>query len=213
MTVRKMSRVAAVAALTSLIAPAVLAHHPMGGVTPSTLTEGILSGLGHPVIGLDHFAFLVALGLLVVGQQYWLRPAAAFVAGSVLGVIVCAVLGAPQWTEVLVALSVVIAGRVLMTQSGRPDLFTSFSVLGALSFAGVFHGLAFGEAIIGSDRAVLGSYLTGLAAVQIMIILGVAAVCRALSDTATAGRLQMRIAGGAVAALGAIHVGLALLSA
>src|SRR5262249_58096024 len=38
------------------------AHHMMGGRTPATLGEGILSGLGHPIIGLDHFAAVVAVG-------------------------------------------------------------------------------------------------------------------------------------------------------
>ena len=39
------------------------AHHLMGGKTPTTFTDGILSGLGHPIIGVDHLAFLVAVGL------------------------------------------------------------------------------------------------------------------------------------------------------
>jgi urease accessory protein len=34
------------------------AHHLMGGRTPSTFADGILSGVGHPIIGPDHLAFL-----------------------------------------------------------------------------------------------------------------------------------------------------------
>ncbi|MCC2653974.1 MAG: urease accessory protein UreJ [Microvirga sp.] len=41
-----------------------LAHHPMGGMIPATFTQGLLSGLGHPVIGLDHLAALVGVGLV-----------------------------------------------------------------------------------------------------------------------------------------------------
>ena len=41
------------------------AHHLMGGKTPSTFADGILSGIGHPIIGPDHLAFLVALGIAV----------------------------------------------------------------------------------------------------------------------------------------------------
>ena len=41
------------------------AHHMMGGRTPSTFTEGLLSGLGHPVIGIDHLAFILAMGVAV----------------------------------------------------------------------------------------------------------------------------------------------------
>ena len=40
------------------------AHHIMGGRTPATFGEGMLSGLGHPVIGLDHFAAVVAVGCI-----------------------------------------------------------------------------------------------------------------------------------------------------
>ena len=47
----------------SLIKPA-SAHHFMGGKVPSNFLTGFLSGLAHPVIGLDHFAFVVAVGLL-----------------------------------------------------------------------------------------------------------------------------------------------------
>jgi len=38
----------------------------MGGKTPSTFADGILSGLGHPIIGPDHLAFLIALVLAIV---------------------------------------------------------------------------------------------------------------------------------------------------
>ena len=40
----------AVVAISADIAPA-SAHHLMGGVTPVTFAQGLLSGLGHPVIG------------------------------------------------------------------------------------------------------------------------------------------------------------------
>ena len=39
-----------------------LAHHVMGGRMPATFGQGFLSGLGHPVIGLDHLAAVVAVG-------------------------------------------------------------------------------------------------------------------------------------------------------
>jgi len=45
------------------------AHHLMGGRTPATFAEGMLSGLGHPVIGLDHFAAVVAVGCLAAAHR------------------------------------------------------------------------------------------------------------------------------------------------
>ncbi|MEM1256273.1 MAG: HupE/UreJ family protein [Cyanobacteria bacterium P01_H01_bin.21] len=41
-----------------------LAHHPLGGKTPSNFIEGFLFGVGHPVIGLAHLIFVIASGLL-----------------------------------------------------------------------------------------------------------------------------------------------------
>ena len=61
------ARAALLAAFTAaLAADPALAHHMMGGRMPATFGEGLLSGLGHPIIGLDHFAALV-------GAASWLR--------------------------------------------------------------------------------------------------------------------------------------------
>ena len=40
------------------------AHHPTGGNTPDTFSSGLLSGLAHPIIGIDHLIFLILLGIL-----------------------------------------------------------------------------------------------------------------------------------------------------
>lgn len=49
---------------TMLLAGPAWAHHAMGGEVPGTFAEGLLSGLAHPVIGLDHLAFILAVGLI-----------------------------------------------------------------------------------------------------------------------------------------------------
>lgn len=46
--------------LLVLLAPdAAPAHHLMDGALPATPWQGLLSGLAHPVVGLDHLAALV----------------------------------------------------------------------------------------------------------------------------------------------------------
>jgi urease accessory protein len=42
----------------------------MGGEVPVTVWQGLLSGLGHPIIGIGHFAFIVGVGCMsgMVGQ-------------------------------------------------------------------------------------------------------------------------------------------------
>src|SRR3954447_9729764 len=74
-----------IAGLTS--APA-FAHHVMGGRMPATFGEGILSGLGHPVIGIDHFAAVVAVGCLAAAHRAGAALAVAFVVAMMGGVAV-----------------------------------------------------------------------------------------------------------------------------
>ncbi|MGZ5836895.1 MAG: HupE/UreJ family protein, partial [Xanthobacteraceae bacterium] len=50
--------------LAAILAQPALAHHVMGGAMSANWWQGLLSGLGHPVIGLDHFAAIVAAGFI-----------------------------------------------------------------------------------------------------------------------------------------------------
>jgi urease accessory protein len=163
------ARVATTAAGLLAAAPA-LAHHPMGGMTPETMTQGLLSGLGHPIIGIDHFAFLVVAALLaftVTGAARWLLPA-AFIVGTAAGALIhVQALGIPA-AELLVAASVLAGGALIV--SGRTLGAGALALL--LAGAGIFHGYAYGEAIVGADQAVLGSYLAGFALIQYAVIAG-----------------------------------------
>src|SRR5262249_6870380 len=86
MTVR-LSRAAILSIPFSLCAFPAFAHHMMGGRTPSTFMEGLLSGLGHPVIGLDHLAFLIAIGVAVGVFGLNLFLPVAFIVAMALGVL------------------------------------------------------------------------------------------------------------------------------
>jgi urease accessory protein len=65
MLARWTRRVAIAAPGLFLFVSTASAHHVMGGKTPANFAEGVLSGLGHPIIGPDYLAFLVALGVAV----------------------------------------------------------------------------------------------------------------------------------------------------
>ena len=69
---------AVLALAAALAAEPALAHHVMGGAMPATFGQGLLSGLGHPIIGLDHLAALVGAGLVAARI-----PARARLAGRV----------------------------------------------------------------------------------------------------------------------------------
>ena len=76
----------ALAALPALSLPAA-AHHPMGGKLPTTALEGLLSGLGHPVIGPDHLAFIIAIGIAAAIVPGGIGLIGAFLAASAAGVL------------------------------------------------------------------------------------------------------------------------------
>ena len=58
----------------------------MGGRMPASFADGLLSGLGHPIIGLDHFAAVVAVGCLAAAQRAAPALAIGFVLAMIAGV-------------------------------------------------------------------------------------------------------------------------------
>lgn len=156
-------------------APA-FAHHMMGGRIPETFMEGLLSGLAHPVIGLDHFAFLAAIGIAVGAFGLNLLLLAAFVVAMAVGVAIHVSGVSVPGAEIVVAASVVAAG--LMLARTRPMPVIAWGALFAV--AGLFHGYALGESMYGAERAPLAAYLIGLAAVQSVVTIGIALVTRRL---------------------------------
>jgi len=48
-------------------------HHPFAMPDGAQLSvwQGLISGLGHPLLGPDHFLFLLAMGLVGLGGQNW----------------------------------------------------------------------------------------------------------------------------------------------
>jgi urease accessory protein len=176
-----------------------LAHHVVDGAMPTTALEGLLSGLGHPVIGPDHLTFLVGAGLVAALSGWGWRMAFAFIAGSLLGVLVRAAGWSLTAGEALVAMTLVAAGVGL---AAGVDLARRRWLFG-FALAGIVHGLAYGEAIVGADRGVLAAYLSGLGLVQAAIIAAVASVALGLGVGAgAAAATRTRAAGHALAAVG-----------
>ena len=193
-------RLALLTAPLLFAAPPASAHHVMGGRTPSTFMEGLLSGLGHPVIGLDHLAFLVAIGIVVGIAGLNLLLPVVFVAAVALGVLLHVAGFALPGAEFLVALSVVVAGLLLVI--GRALSVTAWGALFAI--AGLFHGYALGESIYGADRTALGAYLLGLVVIQSALAVGLALLTRPL-DLRVA-QLAPRIAGALILVVGAAAI-------
>ena len=121
MTVSSLRRTSffAVTALLLTLAPA-SAHHVMGGGLPSTFAEGLLSGLGHPVIGPDHLAFLIAIGVAVGVGGLSLALPIVFVAASAIGVALHVNAVELPGAELIVAASVIVAGFLLARGRAMP---------------------------------------------------------------------------------------------
>lgn len=150
-------------------------HHPMGEMTPETLWQGLLSGIGHPVIGLDHLAFVVALGLLAAWQAksgIWLLL--GFLPATILGALLTEGGLALPFVELGIALSVVVIGAALF--AGWTDRLEPLVLLAAVS--GLFHGLAYGEAIVGAESTPIIAYLVGFLIIQSAIALVVMCLVR-----------------------------------
>ena len=177
-----------------------LAHHPLGGTTPATMSDGLLSGIGHPVLGLDHLAFIIGMGIAAMLAGRALIGPLAYIATMLAGVALHVMAIDVPFAEVAIALSLLAVG--LMVASGRS--FSTAMWLGAFAVAGLFHGFAFGESIYGAEATPMIAYLIGLGATQwaIAVLAGMAAKALATSDTALP-----RLAGAAVMGIGAVMVG------
>jgi len=162
--------------LLALLPLPAAAHHPMGGAMPQTIWQGFASGIGHPVIGLDHLAFLLAAGVLAAAlpRGAALKAMAGFLAASMAGVALhLAGIGLGP-TEAFVAASLVMVGLPLLVAKrvSPPALLAGFTL------AGLFHGHAFAEAVIGAEATPILAYLAGLAVIQGALMLGAMALAR-----------------------------------
>lgn len=175
--------------LLLLAATPALAHHPMGGEPPQSLWYGLLSGLAHPVIGLDHLAFVVLVGMTAALAGRRLGAVLAFVGATLVGASLHLAGVQLPLAELVIAGSVVGLAALLMI--GRS--LSGPAALGGFAFAGLFHGWAYGEAIVGSEPLPSVAYLVGFGIVQVAIAWGVAHLTtRALIHPA--GAMQARIA-------------------
>jgi urease accessory protein len=202
--IRPSTRAGLGAAALWLVASPAVAHHAMDGGTPETFAQGLLSGLAHPIIGADHALFLLAAGLvaalLPLGQRLLLPG--LFVAFGLIGTGAHLAQFSVTGSEALVALSVAVMGLVVLSRHRL--------AVGALAVffaaAGLVHGYAYAESVVGAEPMPLGAYLLGFSVVQYAVILGIAAVAARLirGRGQAALRGAYKVLGGMVTALGGL---------
>lgn len=184
-------------ALAAASGPA-LAHHPMGGAVPESLTNGLLSGFGHPIVGVDHLAFVIAVGLAAAFTGRRLLSPLAFIAATVAGCLLQVAGTALPMVEVVVAASIVSLGAIVLSgrRIGLPAL------LGLFALAGLFHGWAYGESIVGAEPTPLLAYLVGFSAIQYAIAAGAGVVALRIWNAAGPESVRPRLAGAVIAGVG-----------
>lgn len=188
--------------LTALPAAA-QAHHPMGGGTPETWWAGLLSGLGHPIIELDHFVFIVAIALIVRLMPRPILMGGLLVLGTALGAVAHWIEAPVPAGELAIAVSLIAAGVWLAMQRSapRPDMLGGLLLIG-----GTFHGHAYGETIVGAEPTPVGFYLAGFALSQLgLVAAGQAAAALAEARLGAHARRGVQAAGVAVAVMGTVY--------
>ena len=195
-----MKRILATAALALTATPA-LAHHPLGGLPMETFAHGLLSGVGHPVLGFDHLFFVVAMGIAAAFTGHALRAPLAYIAAMLGGCALMVAGVAMPAQEALIVLSLLAVGGVVL--SGRALSLAPALVL--FAGFGLFHGSAFGASVAGQEGglsgAVFAGYLIGLAAIQYAIAIAAGYAVRAIAPAAAS--VNARLAGAMVAGVGA----------
>lgn len=163
--------------------------------TGHTETSGFLSGLMHPIGGLDHILAMVAVGVwaaLIGGKRSYLWPI-SFVGAMVVGFALSAFGLSVPLIEPGILASVVVLG--LLIAAAAPVASSIGCAIIAL-FA-VFHGAAHGlEAPGGSLMGYAVGFALATAGLH-MVGLGFGTIA-----TSPAGRWVLRLAGGASAAGG-----------
>ena len=153
--------------LSLLAATPALAHHPFGMPEGSGMTawQGVISGIGHPLLGPDHLLFLLAIALVGLSQpRRWVLPLLALgLGGSLVSQLIPLPEALETGAEALVSLTLVLEGLVIL---GRLPVWL-------LPPAISLHGYLLGGAVIGAEPAPLLAYGLGLLIGQGLLLLAV----------------------------------------
>ncbi|MEP4379617.1 MAG: HupE/UreJ family protein [Alphaproteobacteria bacterium] len=191
----------AAGALLSFSTPA-LAHHPLGGMPMETFAHGVLSGIGHPILGFDHLFFIALVGIAALYTGHRLVAPATYIAAMLIGTLVMSLGLALPAAEIVIGLSLLVLGGFVL--SGRALGIGPAVVL--FTLFGLFHGSAFGGSIAaqeaGVSNAVLIGYLIGLGATQYLVALAAGWFVGTALKATEASAVQARIAGAVVAGVG-----------
>jgi len=165
---------------------------------------GFLTGIHHPISGLDHVLAMVAVGLWgaqLGAPAIWLLPVTfpmVMAFGGFLGL-----LGVPiPGVELGIALSAILLGSMVAMEA-RPPLWLAATLVG---FFAIFHGHAHGTELPAGENGLL--YSVGF--VIATGCLHATGISIGLIHRWRSGRIALRVAGAGVAAAGLVFLWRAL---
>jgi urease accessory protein len=168
----------------------------------TTLPYGsFLSGLTHPVLGLDHFLAMVSVGILsaqIGGRAIWTVPTTFVLIMAVGGLLGWIGIGLSA-IEIGIAFSVLALGTAIALDKKLPVV----AVMSAVGVFAIFHGYAHGAEMPAAATAVTYAvgFMTGTALLHIMgVIIG------DISQQYESGKLLLRGAGVVIAGTGAAYL-------
>ncbi len=169
--------------------------------TGGGLAGGFTSGFVHPLLGPDHVAAMVAVGLwgaFLGTPAVWLLPIVfplVMALGGILGIV-----GVPlPGVEIGIAASAAVLG-LMVALAVKPHLAVAAVIVGAFA---IFHGYAHGaELPVGSNA---GAYSSGFVIATGLLHLSGIAV--GLLTRRVAGVTAVRFAGSAIAIAGLVFLG------
>jgi urease accessory protein len=166
----------AVAGLLLTTAGPAAAHHPFAMPEGGEINalQGLLSGIGHPLLGPDHLLFLLAIGFIGLRRPVsWVLPLLAFALG---GAVLMQFFPLPSSLEpageALVSLSLAVEGLIAL------NLIPAGLLLPVIGL----HGYLLGGAIVGAESTPLFTYFLGLLIAQGVLLLAVSLGSKRLLD-------------------------------
>ena len=182
----------------------VLATAPLSAHVQEGAAAGFLTGLRHPISGLDHVLAMIAVGLWgaqLGAPAVWALPVTfpmVMAVGGFLGLV-----GVPlPGVEIGVAASAILLGAMVMTEA-RPPLAAAAALV---AFFAIFHGYAHGAELPAGQSGL--TYSMGF--VMATGCLHGVGIATGLIHRWPAGRVALRAAGGLVALAGVYFVWRAL---
>ena len=143
------------------ISSPVYAHHPWEGLAPDSYNsfQGFISGLAHPIIGFDHFLFLLSIGLVRVSSK--LRWIPSLLSCGMIGSIFAQISPSLYGSEILIGISLIASAFVAL---GYLQIFWMLPLI-------TLHGYVLGQSMIGAEPTPLISYILGLLLSQLLALL------------------------------------------